>query len=100
MGSTQRRATMAHRGYSTYPVRTYGSSGSWWPSGSEMMVPTPRRVSFWRDLYNGAVLGDFARQKRFGGALMQIILGFTPGIGTLCAARDCVADLRYRDGLG
>lgn len=96
---------MANREKSAYSVAGYGSSrGPAWRGGPEPMVPmsmpAPRRVSFVRDLYNGAVLGDFAREKRLGGALMQIVCGFTPGIGTICAARDCVADARYRDWLG
>jgi len=83
---------MANRGYSAQQIAS---------SGPHALVPVPRRrVSFWRDVYNGAVLGDFAREKRLGGALTQIVLSFTPGVGTICAGRDCVADLRYRDGLG
>ena len=88
---------MANRGYSAsaQQIPVYASSGP------HALVHVPRRrVSFWRDVYHGAVLGDFAREKRLGGALTQIVLSFTPGVGTICAARDCVADLRYRDGLG
>jgi hypothetical protein len=88
---------MANRSYSAsaQQIPAYASSGP------HALVPVPRRrVSFWRDVYNGAVLGDFAREKRLGGALAQIVLSFTPGVGTICATRDCVADLRYRDGLG
>ena len=59
-----------------------------------------RRVGFWRDLYNGVVLGDYAYEMGLVGALAQIILGFLPGIGTICALRDCFADWSYRDRLG
>lgn len=87
-----------------YPPASYPTGA--YPTGYRAPEPRylasvpPRRVSFWRDLYNGAVLGDFAREKRLPGALTQIVLGFIPGVGTVCAARDCVADLRYRDLLG
>jgi len=86
---------MANRGDSARQIPAYTSSGP------HALVPVPRRrVSFWRDVYHGAVLGDFAREKRLGGALTQVVLSFTPGVGTICAGRDCIADLRYRDGLG
>jgi hypothetical protein len=85
---------MANRSYSAQQMSAYAYSQP------HYVVPAPRRVGFWRDVYNGAVLGDFAREKRLGGALTQIIFGFTPGVGTICAARDCIADLRYRDALG
>jgi hypothetical protein len=90
---------------SSYPVRAASPRTPSYPPGyhpePQYLVTVPRRrVSFWRDLYNGAVLGDFAREKRLGGALVQILFGFTPGVGTVCAARDCVADMRYRDLLG
>jgi hypothetical protein len=86
---------MANRSYSAQQIPAYASSGP------HALVPVPRRrVSFWRDVYHGAVLGDFVREKRLGGALTQIVLSFTPGVGTICAGRDCIADLRYRDGLG
>jgi len=67
--------------------------------------PTPspapaRRPGFWRDVYNGAVFGDFVRVKRLPGAATQIALSFTPLVGTICAVRDCVAALRYRDVIG
>lgn len=91
---------------SSYPMRSTSAQPSAYPPGYGAPEPQylvsvpPRRVSFWRDIYNGAVLGDFAREKRLGGALTQILLAFTPGVGTICAARDCIADLRYRDFLG
>jgi len=82
---------MANRGDSARQIPAYTSSGP------HALVPVPRRrVSFWRDVYHGAVLGDFAREKRLGGALTQVVLSFTPGVGTICAGRDCIADLRYR----
>lgn len=95
---------MAHRGNSSYSVPAKGARSSSWANPPEPLVlmraPAPKQVSFGRDLANGLLLGDFAREKRMGGALVQIVCSFTPGVGTLCALRDCVADARYRDGLG
>ena len=59
-----------------------------------------RRIPFLRDVYNGAVRGDFAVEIGVVGALTQAALGFVPVVGTLCALRDVLADLRYRDRLG
>jgi hypothetical protein len=86
---------MANHSYSARQAPAYSAAEQ------QYLMPVPRRrVSFWRDVYHGAVLGDFAREKRLGGALTQIVLSFTPGVGSICAVRDCVADVRYRDGLG
>lgn len=60
----------------------------------------PRRPSFARDVFNGAVRGDFARNLGFWGAATQAALGYVPGVGTACAARDLLADLRQRDRIG
>ncbi|HEV7128728.1 MAG TPA: hypothetical protein VGN32_14960 [Ktedonobacterales bacterium] len=57
-------------------------------------------VGFARDLYNGIVLGDYAPRLGLAGALAQIVMGFLPGIGTLCALRDCFADWSYGDRFG
>jgi hypothetical protein len=59
-----------------------------------------RRIPFLRDIYNGAVRGDFAAEIGLAGALTQAALGFVPVVGTLCALRDVLADLRYRDRMG
>jgi hypothetical protein len=64
------------------------------------MVAVRRRPSFLKDVYNGAVQGDFAPEMGIAGAITQMSLGYCPGIGTLCASRDLVADLRQRDRLG
>ncbi len=52
------------------------------------------------DIYRGAVLGDFARELGLAGIVTQIVFGFLPLIGTLCAVRDAWADWRYRDYVG
>ncbi|HEY7832751.1 MAG TPA: hypothetical protein VIG30_04195 [Ktedonobacterales bacterium] len=52
------------------------------------------------DFYNGAVRGDFAPELGLAGITAQVVFGFVPVIGTLCALRDLIACRRYHDGLG
>lgn len=61
---------------------------------------TRHRRSLIVDVYNGAVHGDFAPELGFAGITTQVICGFIPVIGTLCALRDFNACRRYHDGLG
>lgn len=95
---------MANRGDSGYSVPANGARSPSWAKPPEPLVlmsaPAPKQVSFGRDLANGLLLGDFAREKRLGGALVQVVCSFTPGLGTICAVRDCAADARYGDSLG
>ncbi len=65
-----------------------------------VVMPAPRYRSFFGDIIAGAFLGDFARDLRIPGAVTQIILAFIPLIGTVCALRDLIADLRHHDRLG
>jgi hypothetical protein len=58
------------------------------------------RRSFLGDVAAGALYGDFAQNLRVPGALTQIVLSFIPLVGTLCAVRDLVADMRHRDRVG
>lgn len=58
------------------------------------------RYSVIRDIYWGAVWGDFAPRVGIPGALTQALLGYVPVIGTITALRDAVADIRSHDGLG
>jgi hypothetical protein len=60
----------------------------------------PSRPSVLADIYAGAVRGDFAPTLGVAGIVTQIIVGFLPGIGTICAARDFIADRRNHDRLG
>jgi hypothetical protein len=62
--------------------------------------PTTQRYSFIGDIYAGAVRGDYADNLRAPGITVQLICGFLPGIGTLCALRDFFADRRRGDRLG
>jgi hypothetical protein len=63
---------------------------------------TPKRqhIPLARDIWNGAVRGDYAPALGVPGAATQIALAFVPGVGTLCALRDVLADWARRDGAG
>ncbi|MGO8946292.1 MAG: hypothetical protein ACLQUY_01250 [Ktedonobacterales bacterium] len=62
--------------------------------------PARQRYSLIRDIYWGAVLGDFAPTVGLPGAVVQAMLGYVPVVGTLTAARDAVADWRLHDAAG
>jgi hypothetical protein len=59
-----------------------------------------RQRSFIGDIFAGALYGDFARDLRVPGAVTQIVLAFIPLIGSICAIRDLIADLRHHDHVG
>jgi len=61
--------------------------------------PMPR-YSFIGDIYSGAVRGDFATNLRAPGIATQLLFGFVPLIGQLCALRDFVANRRRGDRIG
>jgi len=63
-------------------------------------APTRRHHSVFGDIFRGAFLGDFAVDLGIAGAVVQIIFGFTPVIGDICAIRDSIADLIRRDWMG
>lgn len=52
------------------------------------------------DICRAAFYGDFAGQLGPAGAVTQIVIGFLPGIGTVAAMRDFVADVRKPEPLG
>jgi hypothetical protein len=58
------------------------------------------RVGLLRDIFNGAFRGDFAEDLGLAGIVTQILLGYVPVVGTLCAIRDYLADRRSGDRLG
>lgn len=64
------------------------------------VAPPRRRRSVVGDIMRGAFLGDFANDLGIAGATVQIIFGFTPGIGDICAIRDTIADALRRDWIG
>ena len=64
------------------------------------VAPPQRHRSVLGDMFRGAFLGDFATDLGIPGAIVQIIFGFTPGIGDICAIRDTIADALRRDWIG
>jgi len=52
------------------------------------------------DIMNAILLGDFCRTLGPAGAVTQVIMNFIPGVGTLTAMRDLVADVRKPEPLG
>lgn len=65
-----------------------------------MPQAAPRRRSVLGDVTAGLLLGDFAQDLGVPGAVTQIAISFVPLLGTTCAVRDLVADLRHRDHVG
>ncbi|HEY8597916.1 MAG TPA: hypothetical protein VIL85_05765 [Thermomicrobiales bacterium] len=58
------------------------------------------RSLFFRDIVQGALLGDFARDLGLPGAVVQVALNFVPVVGSICAMRDAVANWRVKDRPG
>lgn len=63
-------------------------------------LATRRRRSVLGDVTAGLLLGDFATDLGLPGAVTQVVISFVPLLGTTCAVRDLVADLRHRDHVG
>ena len=57
-------------------------------------------TGFFRDIFRGALLGDFALDLGIAGALTQVVLAYTPVVGDICAIRDMAGDVYHRDKLG
>ena len=64
---------------------------------AEQSAPVP---SFVFEIFRGAVFGDWAHDLRVPGAAIQAIMGFIPVVGDICAIRDGIHDLVYRDPVG
>jgi hypothetical protein len=60
---------------------------------------SPRSL-FFRDIVQGALLGDFARDLGLPGAVVQVALNFIPVVGSICALRDAAANWRVKDRTG
>jgi len=69
-------------------------------ASAEAIAPVRHHRSLIGDLFRGAFLGDFAVDLGLAGAIVQIVCGFMPVIGDLCALRDCLADFLRRDWIG
>jgi hypothetical protein len=70
------------------------------PNQAPVTTTTAPHPGLLRDIFNGAVLGEYADYLGVAGICTQILLGYVPVIGTLCAARDLLADRRHGDNLG
>ena len=70
------------------------------PDSPTMVGRLPRRRSFVGDVSAGLFLGDFAADLGLPGAVTQVVVSFVPLIGSTCAVRDLVADLRHHDRVG
>jgi hypothetical protein len=57
-------------------------------------------AGFFRDIFRGALLGDFALDLGLAGALTQVALAYTPIVGDICALRDMAGDIYHKDKLG
>lgn len=83
-----------------YPRRDAAPHAQAYAAPVAVPAPPRRRRSVMSDIMRGAFLGDFADDLGIAGATVQIIFGFTPGIGDICAIRDTIADAIRRDWVG
>jgi hypothetical protein len=68
--------------------------------GSTSLPAERRHYSFFANVYLGMVRGDYAPDMGLIGRAVQMVMGFIPVIGTICAFRDFMADRRLGDRLG
>lgn len=92
-----RRAQPMAPGY-TAPLPSHLAPAT--PDSPTMTRRPPRRRSLLGDVTAGLVLGDFAADLGMPGAVTQVVVSFVPLIGSTCAVRDLVADLRHHDHVG
>lgn len=86
-------------GYTEPPPNAVAAS----PEGATVVKRRARRVrrrSLVGDVAAGLFLGDFATDLGLPGAITQVAISFVPLIGSTCAVRDLVADLRRHDHVG
>ena len=91
------------RGAPEWPTPPMAVSGAATPVTPESATVTrrpPRRRSFIGDVSAGLFLGDFATDLGLPGAVTQVAVSFVPLIGSTCAVRDLIADLRHHDHVG
>ncbi|HZC05300.1 MAG TPA: hypothetical protein VE338_06640 [Ktedonobacterales bacterium] len=84
----------------TPPMLAHGAGGPVTPESATVTRRPPRRRSFVGDVSAGLFLGDFATDLGLPGAVTQVVVSFVPLIGSTCAVRDLIADLRHHDHLG
>lgn len=92
------------QGYGTPPGGSAPASAPLAMIDAPTLIRAPqrprRRRSFVGDITAGLFLGDFARDLGLPGAVTQITVSFIPLVGSTCAVRDLIADLRHRDRIG
>ena len=93
---------MQHSSYRQRPPSLQPTSGSGSAPAPATIAhrPAGRRYSLWRDIYWGAVWGDFSPSIGIPGAVVQALIGYVPVLGTITALRDAVADVRQHDHAG
>lgn len=94
----RKSASTTHAPYDDIQGDTRNSSGEA-PAPPERFTARRRR-SLVGDVAAGLFLGDFATELGLPGAITQVTVSFVPLIGSACAARDLVADLRRHDHVG
>lgn len=82
------------------PNDPHGAPSRLASSALPLDLEVARRRSFIGDVAAGLFLGDFARDLRLPGAVTQVAISFVPLIGSICALRDLIADLRHHDHVG
>jgi hypothetical protein len=63
-------------------------------------MATNRQLTVFDDIIEGTIHGDFATEMGGAGRLAQLVCGFIPGISTVCAVRDAIADYQQKDKVG
>lgn len=63
-------------------------------------MATSKPIHLLPDVWNGAILGDYASRLGLAGAVTQALVFYLPGIGTVCAIRDYFACRSKHDTLG
>ncbi len=69
-------------------------------SEAETIPGVRRRRSVLGDVTAALLLGDFAHDLGMPGAVTQVVISFVPALGSACAIRDLIADLRRKDHVG
>ncbi|HET9109347.1 MAG TPA: hypothetical protein VFN78_00850 [Ktedonobacterales bacterium] len=94
------RETQGAPQWPTPPMAAPGAAQLVTPASATITRRPPRRRSFIGDVSAGLFLGDFATDLGLPGAITQVAVSFVPLIGSTCAVRDLIADLRRHDHVG
>lgn len=94
------RGTQEAPQWPTPPMAVPGAAQPVAPESETIARRAPRRRSVIGDVSAGLFLGDFATDLGLPGAITQVAVSFVPLIGSTCAVRDLIADLRHHDHVG